>query len=142
MDLQYLLDRRIDVIVAGRFAVEDLDWERSTGNVAALPKKRENWYKLELDRFQGERQNHLLSIHCGRSHNELEVSSSRKDWESQHRVFPECKWHSLFRSKPISMSVLNDRSWASSRMMQVYRSRSPSLSDSRSSTPSVISDTN
>lgn len=32
MDLQYLLDRRIDVIVAGRFAVEDLDWECSTGD--------------------------------------------------------------------------------------------------------------
>lgn len=36
-------------------------------------------------------------------------------------------------------SVLSDRSWASSRMMTLYRSKSPSLSDSRSKTPSVIS---
>jgi hypothetical protein len=32
VDLQYLLDRRVDVIVAGGFAVENLDWERSTGD--------------------------------------------------------------------------------------------------------------
>ena len=39
----------------------------------------------------------------------------------------------------MSTSVLSERSWASSRMMTLYLSRSPSFNDSRSKTPSVIS---
>ena len=58
-------------------------------------------------------------------------------------VFPQCKDRiSLLRSNPMSTSVLNDRSWASSRMMTLYLSRSPSFKDSRSRTPSVMSSMN
>ena len=39
----------------------------------------------------------------------------------------------------MSTSVLRERSCASSRMMTLYRSKSPSFNDSLRSTPSVIS---
>lgn len=47
----------------------------------------------------------------------------------------------LFLSNPINMSVLNDRSCASSRINTEYRSRSPSFNDSRRRTPSVMTAT-
>lgn len=50
-----------------------------------------------------------------------------------------CRSDSLFRSRPMRMSVLRDRSCASSRMIQLYLSKSPSFNDSLNSTPSVMS---
>lgn len=45
----------------------------------------------------------------------------------------------IFLNKPMRTSVLSERSCASSRMIQLYRSKSPSFKDSRRSTPSVMS---
>jgi len=45
----------------------------------------------------------------------------------------------LFRNNPMRTSVLKDLSCASSKMITLYRSRSPSFSDSRNKTPSVMS---
>jgi hypothetical protein len=157
VNLQRLLDGGIDVVLAGGFREEDVDgegatWDGETGGVVVEfgelcgRGKRRRERSVGGGEGEGEKgggKANLGGVHrCG-GDDELEVSAARKNCayvvEDKRERERERKDNALFLNNPMRMSVLSERSCASSRMMTEYRSRSPSLSDSRSMTPSVMS---
>jgi len=90
MDLEDLLDGRVDVILARRFAVEDLDGEGSTRDgegwsstveLRELKRKKEGEEDVNSTRLWRDRERaaHLLRVHGRRSDDEFEISTTGKN---------------------------------------------------------------
>lgn len=125
MDLKDLLDSTVDVVFTGGLAVEDLDGERSTRDgefgcaaveIGELRRSTIKGLSALLSMCASQGGPHLSRVHGGRCDDELEVATSCEDCERKegrsvsNPSERKGKKDSLFLSRPISTSVLSERS--------------------------------
>jgi hypothetical protein len=123
VNLESLLDSTVDVVLAGGLAEEDVDGERSSRDGearCAIVELRELHERIVSIFEQGTREERLTFSAFIVAEVTMSLRSRRRDkttttWSAKHPSSSRgCD--SLLRRSPMRMSVLRDRSWASSRM--------------------------